>query len=164
MNVFEEEIPSFVISKEAGMEFKSKEEIDLLNRSVAVHLDQVVLHEKLSEMEIAKLPVGTILWASLLKFPYWPCVLASEPVEDDKEQHVKFFGDSGRNGFVTDLMEFLGKEDFLLQKATKGNIKQFTISKRISARWEIAVKEAEEFMEIPVGERLQKFLELVETQ
>ncbi|XP_055686926.1 histone-lysine N-methyltransferase NSD2-like [Lutzomyia longipalpis] len=178
MNLLEEEIPSFYISKSSTKNYPLFQ-VDILDRRVEVHLEKVDTTEISNDAEeklikeppdsegvvessgAEKLPVGTLMWATLSKYPYWPCIVASETEDDGKCLHVRFFGDHGRNGWVTHFFQFNGKDDFLAQK---GSGKKFNVNYHYRKQWETAVKEAEEFLEYPIEKRLQSFRKLVEKQ
>uniref|UniRef100_A0A1B0DB54 Uncharacterized protein n=1 Tax=Phlebotomus papatasi TaxID=29031 RepID=A0A1B0DB54_PHLPP len=104
------------------------------------------------------IPPGTILWASLSKkATLWPSILieGSSTEKATPQYHVKFFNDSGRSAWVSVLntLEFTGKDESIQRSRHTQK-----------SKWEAAIAEAEEFLQIPLAERLQIFTDLVKTQ
>ncbi|XP_011300581.1 histone-lysine N-methyltransferase NSD2 [Fopius arisanus] len=121
--------------------------------------------------------VGQLAWAHVSNYPYWPCIVSDDPVEDThlkqkprgqrimKMVHVTYFGDNGRHNWVNEsaLMEFKGLDDFnalaagLLKgrkKTTKFN-SGFLVKTVIKNKWDTAVTEAEVLLPLPMEERFR---------
>ncbi|XP_059615387.1 nuclear receptor binding SET domain protein [Phlebotomus argentipes] len=151
MNCIEAEIPLFVLSKNPRV----------LLTSLIEQPEKSEMHKNAEEF-----PPGSLLWASLSKTDiFWPSILMeSLSTDENSKYHVKFFGDLGRNGLISksNVRKFVRKDkDLALQNASKAKISGF--SKRI-ARWEVAVREAEDCLQYPIEERIQMFTKAIEKQ
>ncbi|XP_057325332.1 histone-lysine N-methyltransferase NSD2 isoform X2 [Microplitis mediator] len=123
---------------------------------------------------------GQLAWAQVSTFPYWPCIITMEPDSNRYVKwrafgksvtnmiHVQYFGDKGRHNWVPEasLMPFSGLDSFK-KKAKEWNTKPDAVRKKepkkscgylvkptISAKWLIAVREAEQVMPMEPDERL----------
>ncbi|XP_044575684.1 histone-lysine N-methyltransferase NSD2 isoform X1 [Cotesia glomerata] len=123
---------------------------------------------------------GQLAWAQVSTFPYWPCVITLDPDLNrfvkwrafgksvSNMIHVQYFGDKGRHNWVAEasLMPFLGLASFkklvqewyaLPDSVRKKDLKKtagYRVKPYISAKWSIAVQEAEPLLAMELEERL----------
>ncbi|KAK3095090.1 hypothetical protein FSP39_010180 [Pinctada imbricata] len=126
---------------------------------------------------------GDVLWAKVTGHPWWPCLVAGDfigTLEPDvytkmkgrvRNYHVHFFGNEGERGWVTNTMEFKGKEKYdehvkkLFENAKDRKMEKLRLEKlfkvfpRRQAAWKIAIEQAEEFLPLSKEERKSKFME-----
>ncbi|XP_066278922.1 histone-lysine N-methyltransferase NSD2-like isoform X2 [Branchiostoma lanceolatum] len=126
--------------------------------------------------------VGDLVWGKVSGHPWWPCMVAYDPVEGvytkfkggairaSRLYHLQFFGDIAERGWVSErsTVKFEGKDQY--EQVVEDSIKQFTsTSQRNQARkknavkpsrkaaWEVALQAAEEALPLSLLERKQQY-------
>ncbi|XP_012266706.2 histone-lysine N-methyltransferase NSD2 isoform X2 [Athalia rosae] len=159
---------------------------DSVDQNVAVENDSDSIHvskesDSLHNIVECSWSLGQLAWARIGTFPFWPCVINSEPItmiyhkliNKGRAQylsiHVRYFGDKGRHNWVAanNLMPFTGIENFRsLAESLSNEPKKkdpryaaaFIIKPSAKAKWDEAVMEATEVMSMSDEERAQLFM------
>ncbi|XP_034232621.1 histone-lysine N-methyltransferase NSD2 isoform X2 [Thrips palmi] len=169
------------VTEENGAEENGTEEngsSDLTN-DLKAPVESVAVSEAVDGGPVVKYEPGDLLWGRLGHYPFWPCIIIHDPVEpifykkDGRGRltyHVLFYGDNGKRSWVasTLVLQFLGLQDFERQAAAvTSDMKKkdpkfypgFVIKPFLKAKWNIAVREAEDVMTLTRDERMDAFLE-----
>ncbi|PNF15991.1 hypothetical protein B7P43_G04630, partial [Cryptotermes secundus] len=127
--------------------------------------------------------IGDLAWARVTGYPFWPCMIVLDPEQRIftkttvrgnftlRSLHVQFFGDNGRRSWLYSncVIQFEGLEAFnksavkihsQMKKRDRKFAAAFHVPPKAKAKWDIAVREAEEAMGRTRTERLQDFARL----
>uniref|UniRef100_A0A1B6KAF0 Histone-lysine N-methyltransferase n=2 Tax=Graphocephala atropunctata TaxID=36148 RepID=A0A1B6KAF0_9HEMI len=127
--------------------------------------------------------VGDLAWARVGGHPFWPCVIALDPLQkiytkivrkgrnmiSQRWLHVQFFGDNGRRSWLntTAIMAYNGREAFIqlgdtilagMRKKEPKQTSAFVIKPAVVQVWEKAVQEAEDLIQASREDRISFFL------
>ncbi|XP_035672349.1 histone-lysine N-methyltransferase NSD2-like [Branchiostoma floridae] len=138
--------------------------------------------QALEERMPPKWLVGDLVWGKVSGHPWWPCMVAYDPVEGvytkfkggpiraSRLYHLQFFGDVAERGWVGErsTVKFEGKDQY--EQVVEDSIKHITsTTQRNQARkksavkpsrkaaWEIALQAAEEAIPLSLLERKQQY-------
>ncbi|CAH1155865.1 unnamed protein product [Phaedon cochleariae] len=130
---------------------------------------------------VLRFKVGSIAWAKIGSYPFWPCLVTEEPstgiyVKNISSRfvprvcyHVIFFGDNCRRAWISKhkMMVYTNRGDLYaihnhLKKENKSckYLQFYSVSIRYLNRWILAVDEAEKVKLKPEEERLSFFKSL----
>ncbi|XP_054259007.1 histone-lysine N-methyltransferase NSD2 [Macrosteles quadrilineatus] len=127
--------------------------------------------------------VGDLAWGRVGGHPFWPCVIAMDPVHKiftkivlrgrnstvgQRWLHVQFFGDNGRRSWLNSsaVMAFNGRDAFVqlgetvlagMRKKDPKQTSAFVIKPAVIQVWEKAVQEAEDLASATREERIEFF-------
>jgi len=129
--------------------------------------------------------VGDLAWARVGGHPFWPCVIALDPIQKiftkivqrgrnssgaggQRWMHVQFFGDNGRRSWLNSsaIMAFHGREAFMqlaetvlagMRKKDPKQTSAFVIKPAVVQVWEKAVQEAQDMASVTREERISFF-------
>lgn len=124
--------------------------------------------------------LGQLAWARVGTYPFWPCLVNSEPVTMIHQKvmnmgrshqmriHVRYFGDNGRHNWVSSnhMIPFVGIKEFqeladsLTPEMKKKDAKYaaaFIVKSSIKVKWETAVAEAMEVLAMTDEDRAEVF-------
>ncbi|KAG5889204.1 hypothetical protein JTB14_033282 [Gonioctena quinquepunctata] len=128
--------------------------------------------------DLVEFKVGSLAWAQIGSFPYWPCLVTKEMGTGIFRKnvlsknvtrtlyHVRFFGDKGRRAWISKhkLMIYSSKKDLenIYNKMKLSNkfwydIQHFFVKTIYQKKWTGAVEEAEQIKSKNLKEKLQFF-------
>nr|XP_033806821.1 histone-lysine N-methyltransferase NSD2 [Geotrypetes seraphini]XP_033806831.1 histone-lysine N-methyltransferase NSD2 [Geotrypetes seraphini]XP_033806839.1 histone-lysine N-methyltransferase NSD2 [Geotrypetes seraphini]XP_033806849.1 histone-lysine N-methyltransferase NSD2 [Geotrypetes seraphini]XP_033806859.1 histone-lysine N-methyltransferase NSD2 [Geotrypetes seraphini]XP_033806868.1 histone-lysine N-methyltransferase NSD2 [Geotrypetes seraphini] len=131
------------------------------------------------EEPIFKYIVGELVWSKVSGYPWWPCMISSDPVlhshsklkgkrKNAHQYHVQFFGNSPERAWIFEksmvLFESEKQYEHLCQesarqastKAEKNKMLK-PMSSKLRVQWEIGLKQAKDALSLSVQERKDKF-------
>ncbi|KAM8938870.1 histone-lysine N-methyltransferase NSD2 isoform 2-T2 [Pelodytes ibericus] len=126
-----------------------------------------------------KFSVGDMVWSKVSGYPWWPCMVTSDPVlhshtkikgqrKSVRQYHVQFFGNAPERAWIFEksMMTFKGEHEYdsLCQESAKQapNKAEKTkllkpMSGKIRAQWDIGMQQAKEALVMTSEERKEKF-------
>ncbi|XP_029448352.1 histone-lysine N-methyltransferase NSD2 [Rhinatrema bivittatum] len=131
------------------------------------------------EEPVLKYNVGDLVWSKVSGYPWWPCMVSSDPVLHShsrlkgkrkcaRQFHVQFFGNAPERAWIFEknIVLFEGEQQYeqlrqesarqALTKAEK--IKMLKpISGKLRVQWEIGIMQAKDAVSMSVQERKAKF-------
>ncbi|XP_025418261.1 histone-lysine N-methyltransferase NSD3-like [Sipha flava] len=110
--------------------------------------------------------IGDIVWVKLGRYPFWPSIVCIDPESNtffkwslkDKKKfslHVRFYNDNGRRSWANIIEKYRGKED-ILSKYPNCLYFMKNSKKQLDA-WNLAIKEADKWIEVDRDERMTQF-------
>ncbi|KAI8485616.1 Histone-lysine N-methyltransferase, H3 lysine-36 and H4 lysine-20 specific [Branchiostoma belcheri] len=138
--------------------------------------------QALEERMPPKWLVGDLVWGKVSGHPWWPCMVAYDPVEGvytkfkggairaSRLYHLQFFGDVAERGWVGErsTVKFEGKDQY--EQVLEDSIKHITnttqrnqarkksaVKQSRKAAWEVALQAAEEALPLSLLERKQQY-------
>lgn len=132
----------------------------------------------LQEHEETKFSVGDLVWSKVSGYPWWPCMVTSDPVlhshtkikgqkKSIRQYHVQFFGNAPERAWIFEksLVSFRGEHEYdhLCQESAKQAPKAEKIkllkpiSGKLKAQWDIGMEQAKEAISMSKEERKNKF-------
>ncbi|KAG8453397.1 hypothetical protein GDO86_000139 [Hymenochirus boettgeri] len=141
--------------------------------------DTHTLEVKEKEDSAIKYSVGDLVWSKVSGYPWWPCMVTSDPVlhnhtkikgqkKSVRQYHVQFFGNAPERAWIFEksMVPFKGENEYdnLCQesakqaptKAEKAKLLK-PITGKIKAQWEVGIQQAMEAILMIPGERKEKF-------
>ncbi|XP_018083498.1 histone-lysine N-methyltransferase NSD2 isoform X2 [Xenopus laevis] len=126
-----------------------------------------------------KYSVGDVVWSKVSGYPWWPCMVTSDPVlynhtkvkgqkKNVRQYHVQFFGNAPERAWISEksMVPFKGENEYdhLCQesakqahtKAEKTKLLK-PITGKIRAQWDIGIEQAKEAILMTLEERKEKF-------
>ena len=110
----------------------------------------------------AKYPVGTVLWAKMTGFPFWPAMVypaakskAHAQLAANGEVYVQFFG-TNEYGYVKTVREWGDNQDKTIKETTAASKKKPKQAKDFKKAMEEAKAEIENPTELPQGEEVDE--------
>uniref|UniRef100_A0A8C1HTS9 Histone-lysine N-methyltransferase NSD3 n=1 Tax=Cyprinus carpio carpio TaxID=630221 RepID=A0A8C1HTS9_CYPCA len=124
-----------------------------------------------------KYEIGDLVWAKVGTYPWWPCMVSSDPQSSVhirlnkrgvKEYHVQFFGSVPERAWIHEkrIVVYKGESQFedlqaeTLRKATNPTEKQKLLkpqSQKERAQWEVGVGHAEAALQMTREERNENY-------
>ncbi|XP_076830304.1 histone-lysine N-methyltransferase NSD2 [Brachyhypopomus gauderio] len=121
--------------------------------------------------------VGDIVWTKVSGYPWWPCMITTDPEfrlhfrqkgstgRTGLLYHIQYFSDAPERGYIAgkNMVVFSDKEQYqALCRTNKEpgaltNVKKLSIPRKLRTQWETGVDQATEAVSLPVEERLTKF-------
>ncbi|KRT86397.1 PHD finger motif containing protein [Oryctes borbonicus] len=140
-----------------------EEDRDLPLREVD-DIDSEASSDKKDDKQIA---VGDVMWAKIGRYPYWPCLITTEPHSKEYRKitvrnavlyHVRFFGDNGRRSWIS--VRYLLPYDTNLDEVQEENKNEHITpikGSRSYRQWLIGVREADSLKEKTKKDRFDFF-------
>ncbi|XP_077136304.1 histone-lysine N-methyltransferase NSD2 isoform X2 [Ranitomeya variabilis] len=132
----------------------------------------------LQEHEETKFSVGDLVWSKVSGYPWWPCMVTSDPVlhshtkmkgqkKSIRQYHVQFFGNAPERAWIFEksLVNFKGEHEYdrLCQESAKQAPKAEKlkllkpISGKLKTQWDMGIEQAKEAISMSKEERKDKF-------
>ncbi|XP_075713129.1 histone-lysine N-methyltransferase NSD2 isoform X2 [Rhinoderma darwinii] len=132
----------------------------------------------LQEHEETKFSVGNLVWSKVSGYPWWPCMVTSDPVlhshtkikgqkKSIRQYHVQFFGNAPERAWIFEksLVPFKGEHEYdrLCQDSAKQAPKAEKlkllkpIAGKLKTQWDIGMEQAKEAVLMSKEERKDKF-------
>ncbi|XP_056397227.1 LOW QUALITY PROTEIN: histone-lysine N-methyltransferase NSD2 [Hyla sarda] len=132
----------------------------------------------LQEHEEIKFSVGDLVWSKVSGYPWWPCMVTSDPVlhnhtkikgqkKSIRQYHVQFFGNAPERAWIFEksLVPFKGEHEYdhLCQESAKQAPKAEKlkllkpISGKIKTQWDVGIEQAKEALSMSRAEKKDKF-------
>ncbi|CAJ0951368.1 unnamed protein product [Ranitomeya imitator] len=132
----------------------------------------------LQEQEETKFSVGDLVWSKVSGYPWWPCMVTSDPVlhshtkikgqkKSIRQYHVQFFGNAPERAWIFEksLVNFKGEHEYdrLCQESAKQAPKAEKlkllkpISGKLKTQWDMGIEQAKEAISMSKEERKEKF-------
>ncbi|XP_048368442.1 histone-lysine N-methyltransferase NSD3 isoform X3 [Sphaerodactylus townsendi] len=176
-----------VCMKEAAAE-RPNERLSTLSekpREETVPLDETPAQEEEEEVSSPlpaqtasddKFEVGDLVWSKVGTYPWWPCMVSSDPqlevhtrinTRGAREYHVQFFSNQPERAWVHEkrVREYIGRKQYdqLVAEATKqaNHSEKQKIRKprpqRERAQWDIGIAHAEKALKMTREERIEQY-------
>uniref|UniRef100_A0A670I2X2 Histone-lysine N-methyltransferase, H3 lysine-36 specific n=1 Tax=Podarcis muralis TaxID=64176 RepID=A0A670I2X2_PODMU len=132
-----------------------------------------VTHDK---THVLKYNVGDLVWSKVSGYPWWPCMISTDPLLYNftklngifRQYHVQFFGDAPERAWVFEksLVPFKGEEQFeqLCQESAKHSLTKAEkikmlkpVSGKLRPQWEMGLKQAKDALSLTAEERKVKY-------
>ncbi|XP_075050290.1 histone-lysine N-methyltransferase NSD2 isoform X2 [Mixophyes fleayi] len=126
-----------------------------------------------------KFAVGDLVWSKVSGYPWWPCMVTSDPVlhshtkmkgqkKSIRQYHVQFFGNAPERAWIFEksMVPFKGEHEYdhLCQESAKqapNKAEKLKLLKpitgKIRAQWDIGMEQAKEAILMTIDERKDKF-------
>ncbi|XP_063780869.1 histone-lysine N-methyltransferase NSD2 isoform X2 [Pseudophryne corroboree] len=126
-----------------------------------------------------KFSVGDLVWSKVSGYPWWPCMVTSDPVLHSHTQikgqkksilqyHVQFFGNAPERAWIFEksIVPFKGEQEYdhLCQESAKQTPNKAEklkllkpITGKLRAQWDIGMDQAKEAVLMTVDKRKDKF-------
>ncbi|KAM9354803.1 histone-lysine N-methyltransferase NSD2 [Pholidichthys leucotaenia] len=125
--------------------------------------------------------VGDLVWTKVAGYPWWPCMVATDPQTNSyfkykKEvpancrsglfYHVQYFGDAPERGYIFQkyIVSFTGEEQYgeLIQVNQSANCeihkkKIVPIPRQLKTQWNLGIIQATEALGMPINARMANF-------
>uniref|UniRef100_A0A803K3R2 Nuclear receptor-binding SET domain protein 2 n=1 Tax=Xenopus tropicalis TaxID=8364 RepID=A0A803K3R2_XENTR len=137
------------------------------------------LEHKNKEDFSLKYSVGDVVWSKVSGYPWWPCMVTSDPVlyshtkvkgqkKNVRQYHVQFFGNAPERAWISEksMVPFKGENEYdhlcqesAKQAPTKAEKTKLLkpITGKIRAQWDIGIEQAKEGILMTPEERKEKF-------
>ncbi|XP_068132273.1 histone-lysine N-methyltransferase NSD2 isoform X2 [Hyperolius riggenbachi] len=138
-------------------------------------------HEQkdLDEEIPCKFSVGDLVWSKVSGYPWWPCMVTSDPVLHDhtkikgqkksiRQYHVQFFGNAPERAWIFEksIVPFTGEQEY--EQLCQDSAKQISskaeklkllkpITGRLKIQWDVGMEQMKEAIQMTVQERKDKF-------
>ncbi|KAM4809652.1 histone-lysine N-methyltransferase NSD2 [Rhinophrynus dorsalis] len=175
--------------KRKSIKFESTEETPSLDTSATSDSFESSEVKSLSDSDTSdlkdkddssiKYSVGDVVWSKVSGYPWWPCMVTSDPVlyshtkmkgqrKSIRQYHVQFFGDAPERAWIFEksMVPFKGEseydrlcQDSAKQAPTKAEKMKLLkpITGKIRAQWNIGLQQANEAVLMTAEERKEKF-------
>ncbi|XP_030046966.1 histone-lysine N-methyltransferase NSD2 [Microcaecilia unicolor] len=150
-----------------------------LSEKTLANKDSVLNAFEDQEGPLFKYSVGDLVWSKVSGYPWWPCMVSSDPVlhshsklngkrKNARQYHVQFFGNSPERAWLSEknmiLFESEKQYEQLCQesarqaptKAEKNKLLK-PMSRKLQVQWEAGLKQAKDAINLSVQERKAKF-------
>ncbi|XP_063313745.1 histone-lysine N-methyltransferase NSD2 isoform X1 [Pelobates fuscus] len=126
-----------------------------------------------------KFSVGDLVWSKVSGYPWWPCMVTSDPVllshtkikgqrKSIRQYHVQFFGNAPERAWIFEksITLFKGENEYdqLCQESAKQTPNKAEkmkllkpITGKIRGQWDIGIQQAKEALTMTLEERKEKF-------
>lgn len=121
---------------------------------------------------------GDLYWSKIGSYPYWPCIVTPDPINNQITSeisyfgksytafHVRFFGDNGSRSWVisSKLIPYKGQdslEDFVKNIKNKSYINTYKKGLK-NKKWRTAIEEADIVNNCELETRISKFENILE--
>uniref|UniRef100_A0A8C1ECW6 Histone-lysine N-methyltransferase NSD3 n=1 Tax=Cyprinus carpio carpio TaxID=630221 RepID=A0A8C1ECW6_CYPCA len=158
---------------EAHVAFREEQPLTLKSPKVEKHFPSVIT----STGSCQEYEIGDLVWAKVGTYPWWPCMVSSDPQSSVhirlnkrgvKEYHVQFFGSVPERAWIHEkrIVVYKGESQFedlqaeTLRKATNPTEKQKLLkpqSQKERAQWEVGVGHAEAALQMTREERNENY-------
>ncbi|XP_072262668.1 histone-lysine N-methyltransferase NSD2 isoform X2 [Pyxicephalus adspersus] len=141
-------------------------------------LDTSVEQKDLEETP-CKFTVGDLVWSKVSGYPWWPCMVTSDPVlhshtkikgqkKSFRQYHVQFFGNAPERAWIFEksIVPYTGEHEY--EQLCQESAKQATskaekikllkpITGKLKTQWDIGVEQVKEAIQMTVEGRKDKF-------
>uniref|UniRef100_A0A670I1Q2 Histone-lysine N-methyltransferase, H3 lysine-36 specific n=1 Tax=Podarcis muralis TaxID=64176 RepID=A0A670I1Q2_PODMU len=151
----------------------SDEKVQNLFATSALWVTRVSQNDK---THVLKYNVGDLVWSKVSGYPWWPCMISTDPLLYNftklngifRQYHVQFFGDAPERAWVFEksLVPFKGEEQFeqLCQESAKHSLTKAEkikmlkpVSGKLRPQWEMGLKQAKDALSLTAEERKVKY-------
>uniref|UniRef100_A0A8B9LPD7 Nuclear receptor binding SET domain protein 2 n=1 Tax=Astyanax mexicanus TaxID=7994 RepID=A0A8B9LPD7_ASTMX len=115
--------------------------------------------------------VGDVVWTKVSGYPWWPCVVTTDPEtnlhfrQKGSFYHIQYFSDAPERGYIAgkNMVTFSGKEQFpelcrgTRQTNAHTDARRLSIPRKLRISWEMGISQATEAITLSAEERLAKF-------
>uniref|UniRef100_A0A8C4TGC0 Histone-lysine N-methyltransferase, H3 lysine-36 specific n=1 Tax=Erpetoichthys calabaricus TaxID=27687 RepID=A0A8C4TGC0_ERPCA len=138
------------------------------------------LHKRLALNLQVKFNAGDIVWTKVSGYPWWPCMIATDPVLNNHikrkglnsrtsvQYHLQFFGSAPERAYIFEksIIPFKGEEqyeDLCQESAKQGTSKSEKkkilkpIPAKLRVQWDFGISQAKEALGMSVEERMAKY-------
>ncbi|KAM9330334.1 histone-lysine N-methyltransferase NSD2 [Gastrophryne carolinensis] len=142
-------------------------------------LSDASLEQKRQDDLPCKVSVGDLVWAKVSGYPWWPCMVTSDPVlhshtkiqgqkKNVRQYHVQFFGNAPERAWIFEksIVPFAGDHEYeqLCQESAKQTSNKAEkvkllkpITGRLKTQWDIGMEQMKEAKQMTVSGRKDKF-------
>ncbi|KAM3940744.1 histone-lysine N-methyltransferase NSD2 [Leptodactylus fuscus] len=169
------------IKFEPNEDNKPSEETPEKSSSAETHHEKAASDLDTSDLqahEETKFSVGDLVWSKVSGYPWWPCMVTSDPVlhshtkikgqkKSIRQYHVQFFGNAPERAWIFEksLVPFKGEHEYdhLCQESAKQAPKAEKlkilkpITGKLKTQWDIGIEQAKEAISMSREERKDKF-------
>ncbi|XP_039607675.1 histone-lysine N-methyltransferase NSD2 [Polypterus senegalus] len=138
------------------------------------------LHKRLALNFQVKFNAGDIVWTKVSGYPWWPCMIATDPVLNNHikrkglnsrmsvQYHLQFFGSAPERAYIFEksIIPFKGEEqyeDLCQESAKQGTSKSEKkkilkpIPAKLRVQWDFGISQAKEALGMSIEERMEKY-------
>ncbi|CAI9584693.1 unnamed protein product [Staurois parvus] len=141
-------------------------------------LDTSVEQKEQNEIP-CKFSVGDLVWSKVSGYPWWPCIVTSDPVlhshtkikgqkKSFRQYHVQFFGNAPERAWIFEksIVPYTGEQEY--EQLCQESAKQATskaekvkllkpITGKLKTQWDIGMEQVKEALQMTVEGRKDKF-------
>uniref|UniRef100_A0A8C6LSH9 Nuclear receptor binding SET domain protein 2 n=1 Tax=Nothobranchius furzeri TaxID=105023 RepID=A0A8C6LSH9_NOTFU len=117
----------------------------------------------------ASFSVGDLIWAKVSGYPWWPCMVTTDPEFKTNGRlgpfyHIQYFGDAPERGYIFEknMVSFTGENQYLelsqSSKAAASCSRTPSIPRKLQAQWNMGIIQANEALSMTPEKRIENFV------